>query len=194
MQSYGAEHPLVAIDLNNLATLLQATNRLAEAEPLMRRALAIDEQSYGAEHPAVALLLNNLAALLLDTSRLAEAEPLMRRALAIAIDFKRRTGHEHSSYQGRIERYTHLLQAMKLSKDEIAQRVKDATTIVGPLKPIAPEVERLLGPGQSVADVLAALDRQYQAEGKPPIYFLRPDQPIAPHLDELLGPLPKEPK
>jgi hypothetical protein len=34
----------VAIRLNNLATLLQATNRLAEAEPLMRRALTIDPQ------------------------------------------------------------------------------------------------------------------------------------------------------
>ena len=31
--------------LNNLASLLYDTNRLAEAEPLMRRALAIDEQS-----------------------------------------------------------------------------------------------------------------------------------------------------
>ena len=50
-QSFGAEHPNVAIDLNNLAQLLQTTNRLAEAEPLMRRALAIDEQSFGAEHP-----------------------------------------------------------------------------------------------------------------------------------------------
>ncbi|MEL7335223.1 MAG: tetratricopeptide repeat protein, partial [Planctomycetota bacterium] len=40
------EHPKVAIRLNNLAQLLQATNRLSEAEPLMRRALAIDEQSY----------------------------------------------------------------------------------------------------------------------------------------------------
>ena len=41
--------------LNNLALLLQATNRLAEAEPLMRRALAIDEKSYGPEHPNVAI-------------------------------------------------------------------------------------------------------------------------------------------
>ena len=48
--------------LNNLARLLQATNRLAEAEPLMRRALAIDEASYGPEHPNVAIDLNNLAA------------------------------------------------------------------------------------------------------------------------------------
>ena len=41
-KSYGADHPAVARDLNNLAQLLQATNRLGEAEPLMRRALAID--------------------------------------------------------------------------------------------------------------------------------------------------------
>ena len=44
-----------AIGLNNLADLLQATNRLAEAEPLMRRALAIDETSYGPDHPNVAI-------------------------------------------------------------------------------------------------------------------------------------------
>ena len=69
--------------LNNLARLLQATNRLAEAEPLMRRALAIDEKSFGPDHPDVAIGLNNLAQLLQATNRLAEAEPLMRRALAI---------------------------------------------------------------------------------------------------------------
>jgi hypothetical protein len=34
------DHPDVAIHLNNLAALLQATNRLREAEPLVRRALA----------------------------------------------------------------------------------------------------------------------------------------------------------
>ncbi|HEV7505420.1 MAG TPA: tetratricopeptide repeat protein [Thermoanaerobaculia bacterium] len=36
--SYGPNHPNVAIRLNNLASLLQDTNRLAEAEPLMQRA------------------------------------------------------------------------------------------------------------------------------------------------------------
>ena len=53
--SYGPDHPNVASDLNNLASLLQATNRLGEAEPLMRRALAIDEASYGPDHPTVAI-------------------------------------------------------------------------------------------------------------------------------------------
>ena len=69
--------------LNNLAELLRATNRLGEAEPLYRRALAIDEASYGPDHPKVATDLNNLAALLYATNRLGEAEPLYRRALAI---------------------------------------------------------------------------------------------------------------
>jgi hypothetical protein len=63
--------------------LLQATNRFAEAEPLMRRALAILEAALGSEHPEVATRLNNLAGLLKATNRFAEAEPLMRRALAI---------------------------------------------------------------------------------------------------------------
>jgi tetratricopeptide repeat protein len=39
--------PSVAIPLDNLAGLLRYTNRLAEAEPLYRRALAIDEKSFG---------------------------------------------------------------------------------------------------------------------------------------------------
>ena len=55
----------------------------AEAEPLKRRAMAIDEKSYGPDDPNVAIRLNNLAHLLQATNRLGEAEPLMRRALAI---------------------------------------------------------------------------------------------------------------
>ena len=54
-----------------------------QAEPLLRRALAIDEASFGEDHPEVAIRLNNLAQLLKATNRLEEAEPLMRRALAI---------------------------------------------------------------------------------------------------------------
>ena len=46
--SYGPDHPEVAIRLNNLAQLLQATSRFAEAEQLMRRALTIDENDFRA--------------------------------------------------------------------------------------------------------------------------------------------------
>ena len=63
--------------------MLRATGRLTEAEPLLRRALAIDEARFVADRPKIATALGNLAALLYGTNRLPEAEPLMRRALAI---------------------------------------------------------------------------------------------------------------
>ncbi len=62
-QTYGAEHPRVAIRLNNLAQLLQATNRLAEAESLMRRALAIFRKSLGDEHPDTITIRRNCESL-----------------------------------------------------------------------------------------------------------------------------------
>ncbi|MFM9047784.1 MAG: tetratricopeptide repeat protein, partial [Cyanobium sp.] len=79
----GEQDPAVASLLNQQATLFQAIAFFEDAEPLFRRALAIDEASYGPDHPRVATHFNNLAALLQDTNRLEEAEPLMRRALAI---------------------------------------------------------------------------------------------------------------
>jgi hypothetical protein len=72
--------------------LLKATNRLAEAEPLMRRTLKIDEDSFGQDHPKVARDLNNLAQLLQATNRLAEAEPFVRRAVEI---FEASLGPDH---------------------------------------------------------------------------------------------------
>ena len=59
----GPDHPNVAIRLNNLALLFRATNRLAEAEPLMRRAIAILETSLGPDHPNTIKVRNNLAGL-----------------------------------------------------------------------------------------------------------------------------------
>jgi tetratricopeptide (TPR) repeat protein len=69
--------------MNELGLFLKSRAEFGQAEPLYRRALAIDEASYGPDHPEVAADLNNLAQLLQDTNRLGEAEPLMRRALDI---------------------------------------------------------------------------------------------------------------
>jgi len=63
-QSFGPDHPNVAIRLNNLAQLLQATHRLAEAEPLMRRSLQIFVTSLGTEHPNSETVLGNYFSLL----------------------------------------------------------------------------------------------------------------------------------
>lgn len=69
--------------MNQVGILLYTKALHAEAEPLMRQALKIDENSFGENHPKVATALNNLALLLKATNRLSEAEPLMRRALEI---------------------------------------------------------------------------------------------------------------
>jgi len=65
--SYGPTHPRVATGLNNLALLLQATNRLAEAEPLYQRAviiLLIFGQATGRAHSHLQDAVNNYARLL----------------------------------------------------------------------------------------------------------------------------------
>ena len=58
--SLGKDHPDVARDLNNLAQLYKATNRLSEAEPLMERALSIFETSLGPDHPRTITVRRNL--------------------------------------------------------------------------------------------------------------------------------------
>jgi hypothetical protein len=57
-QSLGPDHPNVARDLNNLATLFKDTDRPAEAESLLRRVVATLERGLGEGHPHVAIALN----------------------------------------------------------------------------------------------------------------------------------------
>ena len=96
--------------------MLRATNRLSEAEPLYRRALAIDEVSYGLDHPEVAIDLNNLAGLLSDTNRISEAAPLFRRAVTICIQS---FGSDHPNTVTVGDNYASLLVAMGHSEAEV---------------------------------------------------------------------------
>jgi tetratricopeptide (TPR) repeat protein len=75
--------PDVSLLAGRLGAFLWAKDLLGEAEPLMRRALALDETIFGRKHPNVAIQLNNLALMLQDAGRPHEAEPLMREAVEI---------------------------------------------------------------------------------------------------------------
>ena len=77
----GPEHPNVATSLNNLAGLYEDQGKYAEAEPLYRRALAIQENALGPMHPHLAKSLNNLAGLYHAQGRYVEAEPLHMRGI-----------------------------------------------------------------------------------------------------------------
>jgi len=69
--------------MSDVALFLGYRAQFDRAEPLMRRALAIEETCLGPDHSSVATRLVNLAELLVATNRRTAAEPLMRRALAI---------------------------------------------------------------------------------------------------------------
>ncbi|MFM9104168.1 MAG: tetratricopeptide repeat protein [Cyanobium sp.] len=59
-EALGISKPTARL-LNDLGLLLKSKAAYADAEPLMRRSLAIDEASYGTDHPNVASRVNNLA-------------------------------------------------------------------------------------------------------------------------------------
>src|SRR5262249_9137378 len=121
----GPDHPDVARDLGKLAQLLLATNRLGEAEPLFRRALAIWERSPRPDHFGVATTLNDLAALLLITDRLDEAESLTRRVLEILLKLTRSTGQEHPNLPACINNYAYLLAARGYSPEQVHARLDE---------------------------------------------------------------------
>ena len=97
---------LLSLAMSNRAGLLQETNRIAEAEPLIRKALELDRKNLGSNHPNIAVRLNNLANLLKSTNRLTEAEPLMR--LALKMD-EENLGPDHPNIAIRISNLAQLL-------------------------------------------------------------------------------------
>lgn len=67
--------------LNNLAGVAAAEGRVAEAEGLYRRTLAMKEKLLGAEHPDTALTQHNLADFLAVEGRAEEARALSSAAV-----------------------------------------------------------------------------------------------------------------
>jgi tetratricopeptide (TPR) repeat protein len=66
------------------AAIFQKTHGQARAaQPLLERALRIDEATYGPDHPTVAVRLSNLATVLQDLGHPEKAQPLLERALRI---------------------------------------------------------------------------------------------------------------
>ena len=74
-------HSQAAWLLNQSGQLWLKLGEWSAAEPLLRRALAIDEASFGDDHPNVVRDLHNLAQLLQATNRSMEAEAIVRQGL-----------------------------------------------------------------------------------------------------------------
>ncbi len=66
-----------------MLTWYLAQGYFAQAEPLFKRSIAIEEKALGPDSPKLVSSLKNLAALYKETDREQEAEPLEERAAAI---------------------------------------------------------------------------------------------------------------
>jgi tetratricopeptide (TPR) repeat protein len=113
---------------------------------------------------------------------------LISRVVCIFSRFQRSTGHEHLHFREALANYRKVLSIQNFSEERIEARIKLATESTERLSPMVPVVERLLGPAKPTAEVLASLDRGYEVEGKPSVYYLELNQPIVPHLESLLRP------
>jgi serine/threonine-protein kinase len=79
----GDQHPRVASITHDLATTVYRQGTYAEAESLLREALAVRELTRGADSTEVANTVEALGVTLLAEDRLAEARPLLERAITI---------------------------------------------------------------------------------------------------------------
>jgi tetratricopeptide (TPR) repeat protein len=68
---------------DHAGTYLWAVGQFSDAQPILERALRIDEAAHGPHHLTLSTRLNNLAVVLRDLGRPAEARPLLERALRI---------------------------------------------------------------------------------------------------------------
>ncbi len=83
LDEYDLAFPEAADLLNKAARYLTDHAQYSQAEPLLKKALAIREQTVEVTHPDLARTLNDLGALYLTQGRYPEAEPLLEKALNI---------------------------------------------------------------------------------------------------------------
>ena len=82
-KKFGPDHPMVAINANNLGSVFMKMGELEPAKGHFERALAIDEKEFGPDHPKMAIRLNNLGGVLLNMDEFETAMEYFERALAI---------------------------------------------------------------------------------------------------------------
>ncbi|NIQ03685.1 MAG: tetratricopeptide repeat protein [Nitrospinaceae bacterium] len=99
----------LAETLRNLAEVYQQQSKYAEAEPLLKRSLEIEEKNLGADHPNVAGHLTNLGTNYRRQKKFKEAEPLYRRALEI---WEKALGTKSSLVLFALKNYRDLLHEM----------------------------------------------------------------------------------
>jgi len=147
--------------MNNLGLYYNTQARYAQAEPLYRRALEINEIALGSNHPTVATCLNNLATLLETTNRLNQAELLYRRALEIN---EKSFGKDHPNVARALNNLAELLRNTNRLKEAEPLYRRALEIAEKSLGPNHPNVAKTLN---NLAELLRNTNRLKEAE---PLY------------------------
>ncbi len=157
-ESFEPDDPRLAETLKGLGLVYFERNKLEAAEPLLERALRIDERTLGAAHPRFGASLNALALVETRLGAYERAEPLFERALAI---FRKTLGPNHLNVAQVLESLGGLFLALA-RYDEAEARYRDSLAVFEKaLGPGHPDVARLL---ESTAGALRLQGRNAQAE------------------------------
>jgi tetratricopeptide (TPR) repeat protein len=178
----GAGADLTSDLLHRLAHYLFARGRYEEAEQIVRRSGAVDEELMGPDHPHVGQDCANLAILLHELGRTDEALPLIRRAMAIG---EEELGPEHPLVA---ERY-HILASLLEAKGRLAEAdpfIRHALVTSERMLGARHDDTRLYR--QTYERILAAMDRVARKDDAveaglvpaPPERLARPDLPPPP--------------
>ncbi len=166
---YGSEHPHTLSTRSNLATILVAQQRYAEALPLFEEVLAARRRLLDPEHPQIALGANHLASTLVQLDRAAEARPYADEALRLRL---KALGENHRSTAGAIRTLAsiefaeqNLAEAERLFERAIrsyeAALGPNSFTLVASLNDLA-RVRLALGNAQTAC---AAAERAFEVSG-----------------------------
>ena len=154
-------HVIISRLLAILGGLFRAKAQYEQAEPLLRKALAIAEASFGENDPRVAIHLNNVAHCLQDTNRLAEAEPLLKRALTIC---EAHNGENHTGNIFVLNNLAFLLYTTnRIEEAELLYR-RALAIIEANTEKRHDELAVILGIINNLAQLLQNTDRMVEAE------------------------------
>ena len=124
--AHGSLHPDVAMDLNNLASVLQRKNKLSEAEMLFRASIVGFEGCFGPDDHRLALPIGNFSMLLKQSGRFPEAAVMARRHLVLLTKFTKRSGETHPHLYTALAHYSSILEQMGLSAGDVQARAAAA--------------------------------------------------------------------
>ena len=180
-----ASHSLAGL-LSSLGSLYLENEHPVEGLSLVRHSIATLEQVGGIENASrLAAIFDYVGKQYLNRQPEA-AEILLRRCLILTKRHETKTGKAPGGVGKRFQHYQQALEAMGAPKSEIEGRTREAMSQQEALQPIARELDKLLGPPLSVAEVYRRIDQKYQQKGKPDVTFLPRGKLITPLLNKRL--------